>query len=337
MPSTRAVARRPDTVPKIGVGYSRFSTPKQGSIADQRARNDELAAENGVVLVARFADEGVSRELADRQDLQRLFDYLEEHAEVGFIVVNELERMTAGVGQRDVVARLCKRLRVTILEDQGAIDPFDEQAMHEADQRAVLASGEVLKGRRRTRRSLRQRVLAGTVAMRPAYGTRMKALLAPDGTELPHGARMLDATGKTVRSGVLETHPEELPWLIKIFEWAAEGVSYDAIARRLTEAAVPTKSGAELWRGTTVRGIVKNPLYKGDYEWGKQATLRDADGRKYLEKRQAGDPQRLRLASPLGAVVDTDLWERAQHVGAARSGRTGTRRTYGPQLFDNLV
>lgn len=339
MGSPRRPVAPADRAEQLAVDYSRFSTELQGSIAEQQGTNDEVAEEERLKILARFQDEGVSRSLSDRHGLRDLFAYLEQHSEVGFIVVNELERLTAGIHQRGEIVRLCKRLRITIVtEDIGRIDPFDEDKMQEADERAVRAAGEVLKIRRRTRRSLRQKVMAGTIAMRPAYGTRMKPLLGLDGEPLPSGMRVVDGNGRAMRSGVLETHPEELPWLRRIFAWAGEGASNDEICRRLMAAGVPSKTGKTQWNGNSIAGILANPLYKGEMSWGRQATRRDADGRKYLEMRDSSDPARLTMPSPLGALIDPALWEQVHELRAARSSeRRSNRRSYGPQLFDDLV
>ena len=48
---------------------------------------------------------------------------------------------------------------------------------------------------------MHERVAAGTVMMRPAYGTRMKPPIAPNGTVLPSGAVMVDYRGRKIRSG----------------------------------------------------------------------------------------------------------------------------------------
>ena len=323
----------------MGVSYERFSLEKQGSIPEQRAINEEVAAEHDIRLVKSFDDPAVSRTLGDRKGLLELFAHLETNREVRFIVVNELERLTAGVTQRSRVVELCKRLGVTIVtEDMGVIDPFDDEKMHEADQRAIAGQGEVLKIRRRTRRNTRQKVLAGTVVMRPAFGTRMKPLVGPDGQELPPGTRLLDAHGKKISSGELEVVKDELKWLRRMFEWADGGCSDEEIAARLTKAGVPTKNGRAAWRGTSVAGILTNRFYIGELKWGHTQTVRDADGRKLLLERAPDDPERLTLASPLGSLVEPDLFERVQSARAARAGRhRGRRRTYGRQLLDDFV
>ncbi len=275
---------------RLGVDYSRFWDEKRESITEKHGINREVAADAEVHLVRFFADPDVSRVLSDRPGLNEMVEYLEAHREVGFIVVNKLDRLTAGVSQRSQIVALCQRLRVTILtEDIGAIDPCYDDKMHEADQGAVAVKGEVLKVRRRVRRNLRQKVIGGTVAMRPAFGTRMKPLTFPDGTELPSGARYVDRSGRIVRSGVLEVHPTELPSLVKMFEWADQGATSESIARRLTAEGVKTKSGKDAWSPNSVRGILSTPLYKGKMR-GVQATKRYGDGRTYLEVRPKGDP-----------------------------------------------
>lgn len=324
----------------LGVQYTRYSTELQGSTREQQAINEEVAEDAGVALVRHFKDESLSRSLSDRPGLLNLFAYLETHPEVGFIVVNELERLTAGIDQRHQVTRLCKQHRITILtEDIGPVDPHDRDKMQEADARAVASKGEVLKVARRTRRNLRAKVKAKTiVAMRPPYGVRMRPLVTPDGQELPSGVSMLDASGKKVTSGVIEPHPEEYPWLVEIFNWAAEGVSLNEICRRLMAKHVPTKTGRARWDSTTVRGILDNPLYKGELLYGRRQTLEDEDGTKYAELRDADDPRIVRLASPLGPLVEPEVWERVRRRrNAARGTRQANPRTLDQQVFDHRV
>lgn len=324
---------------ELACGYGRFSTEYQASIAEQVAVNAEVAGEEGVRILETFTDEGVSRSVTDRPGIRQLFAYLSAHPEVGYIVVNELERLTAGVGQRAEIADFCQQRAITIItEDMGRVDPFDDEKMHLADQRAVAAKGEVLKVQRRTRRNLRQKVIAGTVAMRPAFGTRMKPIELSDGTVLPSGAKYVDASGRVRRSGELEEHPDEIDWLRQMYRWADEGASDDEIARRLTNAHVPTKNNRAAWRGNTVAGVLTNPLYRGEMVWGKTATRRYGDGRTYLEEREQGDPGRVVKPSPLGALVDVAVWEAVNARRALRvAERRAVRRAYGARVFDGLV
>jgi hypothetical protein len=336
------VAAAPERTADVAVGYSRFSTLLQGTTEEQLAINEEVALGEGVQILKSFYDEGLSRSLSERPGLQEMFTYLEEHPEVGYIVVNELERMTAGVNQRQTVTRLCKRNRVTILtEDIGAIDPHDEEKMQEADERAVAAKREVLKVSRRTKRTLRQKIKSptnGIIAMRPAYGTQMKPLIGPDGRPLPSGVSMLDAKGRRISSGQIEIHPDEYPWLVKIFEWVDAGESLSEVARRLMANNVPTKTGKSRWDTTTIAGILENPIYKGEYSWGNRKTLRDETGKRYYEFRDLDDPGVVVKDSPLGALVDVEMWTRINERRATRgTSRAQQRRTLDPQALDHFV
>lgn len=331
-PGTR---RRLRDAPKYGVGYTRYSTDKQGSTTEQLATNEELALEDDVTLLKQFSDEGLSRTINDRPGLMDMFAFIEAHPEVGYIIVNELERLTYGISQRAEVTKICKRLGITIIEDVGSIDPHDEEAMHKADERAITSQGEVLKIRRRVRRNLKVKVKNGTIVMRPPYGTRMKPLVMPDGTVLPSGVSMLDnATGKKITSGKLEVHPDEIEWLRKIFHWADEGATMYEICRRLEANGVPTKTGRTKWDRTTVRGILDNPFYKGDMAWGARETLRDEEGRPFKVMREDDDPARLDMKSPLGELIPVDQWNRIQDRKAANVRR---RRISTNQVFDHRV
>lgn len=324
--------------PLLGVAYARFSTDRQSSVEDQHRTNDGIAAAHGIRLLERFSDEAVSRTLSERRGLSALLQYLQEHREARYIVVNELERITGDLRQRVALSDICQELEVTILIEDGAVDPFDDEQQQVADKAAVDASAEVRKVRKRTRRSMKAKVTAGSVMMRPAFGTRMKPVVGPDGQIVPAGMR-LEVNGKVVRSGVLEVHEDELPWLQEMFRWVAdEQCSLDEVARRLTAAGVLTKSGRSAWSRSSVRGILTNPFYRGEYVWGRQKTVHTGRGKR-LEDRPVGDPDRLVLDSPLGALVPVETWHRANEVMAARAGGRvhERRRVNPPRPFDGLV
>lgn len=298
----------------LGVAYERFSTDNQSSTKEQMAVNEEIAEEAGGSIVRHFNDEGIPRSLSERPGLLEMFEYVEQHTEIKFVVVNELERLTAGISQRAKVTSMFKRLGITLLtEDMGLIDPHDEDKMHEADRRAVASAGEVLKIRRRTRRALRQKARSGVSIMRPPYGVA------------------------SLGGGSLEVHPDEYPWLMQMFEWAAQGMSLGEIRRRLDASDVPTKSGKANWSTTAIRGILDNPFYKGQMVWGQRRTPRDEDGRKYSELRAVGDTEIVTRESPLGELVSVATWDRVQQLKEAQLKVTRVRQTRDPRVLDNRI
>jgi DNA invertase Pin-like site-specific DNA recombinase len=332
-------ARPPVEDFKLAYDYARYSTDKQESIEDQQLVNLETAEDAGVTIIDHFKDEGISRTVSDREGLQAMFAAFRAHPEVRYLVVNELPRLTAGIDQRKVISDLCKDFNITILtEDFGEIDPFDDKKMQAADEQAVKDNAEVIRVRGRTKRALRAKVLAGLVVRRPCYGIRMQPVTLPDGSTLPIGTSLIDEKGRTIRSGKIETHPDELPWLEKIFEWAGEGMSGDAIAKRLNDLGVPTKTGTSRWRQNTIGNILANPLYKGTLVWGLQEVKRGAHGKKFLQMREEGDRGIVILESPLGPLVDPDLFDRLEaRRDASIEKRQMTRRTNAGHALDQFV
>ncbi len=88
----------------LGVSYARFSTDRQSSVQDQHRVNESLASGHGVRLLKTFSDEAQARSLSERCGPNDLLEFLREHDEVRYIVVNELERITGDLRQRVVLA-----------------------------------------------------------------------------------------------------------------------------------------------------------------------------------------------------------------------------------------
>lgn len=125
----------------------------------------------------------------------------------------------------------------------------------------------------------------------------------------------------------------------RMFEWVGrDGVSMDEVARRLTRAGVPTKRGGASWSASSIRGILSNPFYRGEMAWGAQKTVHTSKG-KVLVARERGDAGRLDLPSPLGALVDPDLWQQVQDTLTRSAGaRPHDKRQRNPRrAFDGLV
>jgi DNA invertase Pin-like site-specific DNA recombinase len=72
--------------------------------------------------------------------------------------------------------------------------------------------------------------------------------------------------------GRLETVPELVPVVRRIFERAKEGRTPGQIARELTEEGIPTATGrARAWSPRAVRNIILNPAYAGERYGVKRA------------------------------------------------------------------
>ena len=140
------------------------------------------------------------------------------------------------------------------------------------------------------------------------------------GNVLPHSLTpygYMVAETDAVRT--LVPDPEEAPTVERIFEWyVQEGLSQRGIAQRLTERNVPTwgdRHGARRqtrgpcqWSPDTIRGILKNPVHKGQWQY----KARGEDGNM---------PPPVRVEP----IVSPEIWEAAQR--RRRTNRQGTPRT----------
>ena len=75
--------------------------------------------------------------------------------------------------------------------------------------------------------------------------------------------------GYTHTGSAYEICEEEAIWVRRMFDWyCVEGLSLLAVANRLYEAGVPTKQGGR-WSPTTIRNLLKQEAYYGEFWWGK--------------------------------------------------------------------
>jgi hypothetical protein len=63
---------------------------------------------------------------------------------------------------------------------------------------------------------------------------------------------------------------QEAKWVRQMLEWIVEeGSSLYEVVRRLDALGVPTKQGRKRWSATSVRYILKNSIYMGEWHWNK--------------------------------------------------------------------
>ena len=141
----------------------------------------------------------------------------------------------------------------------------------------------------------------------------------------PFGYQKLDGI-----RGKLEPDPATAPIIYEIFHWRAEGMSHGAICKRLEERGVPTPSEyirrkyndsqlltgdifkSTIWRVQSLKTILRNPVYIGIVETGKQRQ------RLYERKPCAEVPrdQWIVTENAHEPIVDRDLWEAVQAIEA---------------------
>jgi len=64
---------------------------------------------------------------------------------------------------------------------------------------------------------------------------------------------------------ILRIKEDEAEGVRKIFDWYINGMQLAGIAKRLMSEGIKTFTGSDFWRGNTVKNILTNPAYTGNY------------------------------------------------------------------------
>jgi site-specific DNA recombinase len=127
----------------------------------------------------------------------------------------------------------------------------------------------------------------------------------------------------------------EAQWVRKMFDWLVnERCSLWEIMQRLNDLEVPTKQGRRFWQRATLGGIFANPVYVGDWYWGKTHHVkaqrnRSEEGPKRLKSSQMKRPQEEWIRIPVPAIIPRELYDAAQvqlQRNRERSGRPSARK-----------
>ena len=242
--------------------YARISTDKQDptSIDGQFRNCEEFCGRNGLEVVARFRDDGIT----GTDDGRPGYCLLTEAADRGdfdVIIVDETSRLTRNP------STLLALLDTLAYRDQALLDckGFDSR-----QQSAMLLAGlyggmdrmELDKTRRRTHRGLRERAEAGHWTGGKVYGYN-SVPIDPDDLKTKY------------RLVINEEQAEVVQWIYKVY---GDGMSPKRIAAKLNERGVPSPGStwnrkvrrARGWMHSAVNGILKNELYVGRIVWNRR-------------------------------------------------------------------
>jgi site-specific DNA recombinase len=203
--------------------YRRVSTRGQAredhfSLDEQLERCTQRCREKGFEIVADLADIHSGSMLEERPQMSRLLDMMYGR-EIDVIVATTLDRLSRERNHLGVIHHIASKYRVAIeLTEEVFEDAPTGQLLRSVS--GFIAQIEREKIRERTRRGVRQRVRAG--------------LMLPSGIPL-YGYSFAD----NKKSRYIE-NPDTAPIVKRIWESAVAGESQGTIARKLTEAGIPT-------------------------------------------------------------------------------------------------
>jgi site-specific DNA recombinase len=230
--------------------YLRVSTQKQAeahTIEQQRERLTTYAAQQGWAVSSEnfFRDEGYSGARLQRPGLDHLRDRVAAAA-FDRILITAPDRLARNYVHQLLLLEELERFgcKVEFLDRPMSHDPHDQLLLQI---RGAVAEYERTLITERMRRGRQRKLAAGLLLpwTRPPYGYRVD----PDQPRSPAGVRQEETEAAVVAS---------------IFTRYTEGgVSLCGIAQQLQQEGVPTPQGKPHWGGSTVRRILRNPVYTG--------------------------------------------------------------------------
>ena len=312
--------------------YARVSSDRQKeqhTIASQTAALIAYAQTHGYTVPPAwvFQDEGYSGALLVRPGLEALRD-LAAAGQIQAALVYAPDRLSRKYAYQVLLAEELARCGVELvfLQAPAGTTPEDQllvqfQGMIAEYERAQIAE--------RCRRGKRHKAHRGAVNVLSGA---------------PYGYRYVRKTETS--AAYYEVLEAEADVVRRIFAlYTEQGHSINAIARWLTAAPIPTRSGTARWERSTVWGLLRNPAYAGQACYGKtvphprQRITRPLRQRTTGPRRNSANRERPRqdwIAIPVPALVSEATFARAQEQ-LEQNKHHAPRRTLEPTLLQGML
>lgn len=314
------------------IAACRVSTDEQAqygtSIESQQSAVTAYIARIGGIVVGECIESGVSGALFEtRAKLQKALAMLDSD-EADAIVWYDISRMSRDIEFSTAIIKRIERagkqaLFCTATYASGA-DGFISRGVA-----GVLSHGERLKIRERTMRGSRARAESGIMPVRAMW---------PYGYRFITEADIVAGTHAKEELGKYRIEESEAHWIRQIFSEYSGGSSLSELAVMLSTHSVPSQRAGGAWALSTLRGILKNPIYKGQAAYGKYQQLTDESrlasgyGATYRLARDPGEW--VTFEAP--AIVTAELWQQCQEkLSTNRQRRAGRKEAH--RLLSGLV
>ncbi len=297
MPKTSVQLRRV-------AAYARVSTDSEEQLTSYEAQVDYytkyIHSRSDWQFVDVYTDEGISATNTKRRDgFNRMVqDALD--GKIDLIVTKSVSRFA-----RNTVDSLTT---VRKLKDAGVEVYFEKENIWTLDSKGELLITIMSSLAQEESRSISENV---------TWGQRKR--FADGKVSIPYRQFLGYRKGA---DGLPEIVPEEAEIVRAIYRMCIEGVSTNAIAKRLTQQGIPTPAGKQVWQRATVESILRNEKYKGAALLQKKFTV------DFLQKKMKvneGEVPQYYVEHSHDAIIDPEEWEKVQVELAKR--KNSTRRT----------
>ena len=276
---------------------------------DVESGGTDLDARSRYGVWQQFADAGIPRDggMADLRAAAAA-----DHPPFSAVICENIER--SGRDTFDAL-KLEKELRARGMVVFATDEPIDVQAAEGSTilvRRMKQGFAEYFRYQLKAQmwEGLRQYVIGGWNTGKVPYGYRPERSIHPNPIKASMGATRAR----------LVPDPERGPWVTRIYHWRVEEkLSRPTIARRLDRAGAPSPDGKG-WSPQAVASILKNPKYTGRVVLGR--TRNTGPSQRKGERKVRPVPRAYWTwaadDNKHPELVDMDLWEKAQNIGAER-------------------
>ncbi len=291
--------------------YARYSSDmqRQESIEDQIRNCRRFAESRGWTVLEDhiYTDEAVSgASVEGRTQLQRMIDTaLTEPKPFDYILVDDTSRLSRDVVDQVSNYRLLRFHGVNIYYVSQGIDTTSEVAEELLITHGLMDGFYIKELGKKTHRGMEGQVLRGYSPGGRVFGYRY--------TDVPDPAGGRDKSGHPKRLGVkIEIDEGETRTVLRIFRMFTQGTGLKEIARSLNNEGVHSpRDGTGSWCPSSVRAILHNPKYAGDWTWNKTKWEKYPGCQKRKRKERPKEEWVLAVRPELRIIPD-ELWKKAK-------------------------
>src|SRR6266536_1393590 len=312
--------------------YARVSSDRQKenhTIASQTAALIEYAQthEYSVPPEWIFQDEGYSGAVLARPGLEALRDLAAE-GQIAAALIHSPDRLSRKYAYQVLLSEELSRCGVELifLKSPAGATPEDQLLVQFQGMIAEYERAQIAERCRRGKKHMAQQGGVNVLSGAP-FGYRY--------------VRKSDTS--TAFYEVVEAEAKVVQMVFEIY--TQQRLSINAIARRLNERRIATRTGKGRWERSTIWGMLRKPAYRGAACYGKteqrprQRVTRPLRQRKGLPSRDVGGHERPRaewIEVPVPALVTEEIFALAQEQ-LEKNKRHSPRRTIEPTLLQGIL
>ena len=286
--------------------YARYSSDKQreASIADQFYNAERTAERLGFMVVLRFEDKAITGTHRIRPGYQLMLDAA-QRGDFDVLIVDDLSRLSRDSVETQQMIREFKYRRQRVIAISDGFDSNDKSYKLQAGVRGIVNDIYIDDLRAKTHRGLSGKARAGKSTGGIVYGYKRKPII-------DHSRK--DEYGRPLVTEVdREIDPEQAQWVVKIFQWFAEGHPPIWIAAKLNELGIPSPRG-NTWARSAIygdmkrsTGLLNNELYIGKMLWNRREWVKGADGKRKPLMRTMSEY--VAVERPDLRIISDELWQ----------------------------